>query len=74
MARTNPTNQSNPQQLLRYLAALLEENVEVELCWRCVAFLLKTHHQQVGTGSFGMDLDGWVRHRKDESATTDSTT
>ena len=35
------------QRLLRYLIALLKENVEVELCWRCVLFLLKTHHHQL---------------------------
>jgi U3 small nucleolar RNA-associated protein 12 len=35
------------RQLLRYLVALLEENVEVELCWRCTIFLLRTHHHQL---------------------------
>ena len=32
------------QRLLQALLLLLQENVEVELCWRCVLFLLQTHH------------------------------
>jgi len=32
------------QRLLQALLLLLQESVEVELCWRCVLFLLQTHH------------------------------
>lgn len=35
------------QRLLDYLSRLLEEGVEVELCWRCVVFVLRIHHTQI---------------------------
>jgi hypothetical protein len=35
------------QRLFGYLADLMEEEVEVELCWRVAVFLLRIHHSQV---------------------------
>ena len=35
------------QRLLNYLSKLLDEGVEVELCWRCIVFVLRIHHNQI---------------------------
>jgi U3 small nucleolar RNA-associated protein 12 len=35
------------QRMLEYLVELLDEGLEVELCWRCVIFLLRAHHTQL---------------------------
>jgi len=37
------------QRLLTYLSRLLDEGMEVELCWRCIVFVLRIHHTQIVT-------------------------
>jgi U3 small nucleolar RNA-associated protein 12 len=53
--------------LLRGLCRLLREDMEVELCWRCLLFLFRTHHRLLlhsrDLMPLLMDLRGGLRER-----------